>query len=94
MTALMTRRKGCHLTHSAIPSSGGQGVRRLRFPALSTQQIASCINSLAAHNNEIWVGVCGEMAGEPLFAPLLLGMEIDELSAAPSSLSRVKKVNC
>ena len=46
----------------------------------------------AAHNNGIWVGVCGEMAGEPLFAPLLLGMGIDELSAASSSLPRVKEV--
>ncbi|MGA2604021.1 MAG: phosphoenolpyruvate--protein phosphotransferase [Verrucomicrobiia bacterium] len=46
----------------------------------------------AAHNNNIWVGVCGEMAGEPLFAPLLLGMGIDELSAASSSLPRVKEV--
>jgi phosphoenolpyruvate-protein phosphotransferase (PTS system enzyme I) len=46
----------------------------------------------AAHNNEIWVGVCGEMAGEPLFTPLLLGMGIDELSAASSSLPRVKEV--
>jgi phosphotransferase system enzyme I (PtsI) len=46
----------------------------------------------AAHNNNIWVGVCGEMAGEPLFTPLLLGMGIDELSAASSSLPRVKEV--
>ena len=46
----------------------------------------------AGHNNGIWVGVCGEMAGEPLFAPLLLGMGIDELSAAASSLPRVKEV--
>jgi len=46
----------------------------------------------AAHNNGIWVGVCGEMAGEPLFAPLLLGMGIDELSAAAASLPRVKEV--
>jgi phosphotransferase system enzyme I (PtsI) len=46
----------------------------------------------AAHNNNIWVGVCGEMAGEPLFAPLLLGMGIDELSAAASSLPRLKEV--
>ena len=41
----------------------------------------------AGHNNGIWVGVCGEMAGEPLFAPLLLGMGSDELSAAASSRS-------
>ncbi len=46
----------------------------------------------AAHNNNIWVGVCGEMAGEPLFTPLLLGMGIDEFSAAASSLPRVKEI--
>lgn len=46
----------------------------------------------AAHNNNIWVGVCGEMAGEPLFAPLLLGMGIDELSAGAANLARVKEV--
>jgi phosphotransferase system enzyme I (PtsI) len=46
----------------------------------------------AAHNNGIWVGVCGEIAGDPLFAPLLLGMGIDELSVASSSLPRVKEV--
>ena len=35
----------------------------------------------AAHANDIWVGVCGEMAGEVLFTPLLLGLGMDELSA-------------
>ena len=34
----------------------------------------------AAHANDIWVGVCGEMAGEVLFTPLLLGLGMDELS--------------
>src|SRR5207247_1851148 len=28
----------------------------------------------AAHNNNIWVGVCGELAGDPLYVPLLAGM--------------------
>jgi phosphotransferase system enzyme I (PtsI) len=28
----------------------------------------------AAHANGIWVGVCGEMAGDPLMLPLLLGL--------------------
>ena len=46
----------------------------------------------AAHNNNIWIGVCGEMAGEPLFAPLLIGMGVDELSIAATSLPRVKEV--
>ena len=44
----------------------------------------------AAHANDIWVGVCGEMAGEVLFTPLLLGLGIDELSAGPSLVPRVK----
>ncbi len=44
----------------------------------------------AAHANDIWVGVCGEMAGEVLFTPLLLGLGIDELSAGASLVPRVK----
>src|SRR5262249_43844276 len=46
----------------------------------------------AGHNNNIWVGVCGEMAGEPLFVPLLVGMGVDELSVAAASMPRVKEV--
>ena len=46
----------------------------------------------AAHNNNIWVGVCGEIAGEPLYVPLLVGMGVDELSLASASLPRVKEV--
>jgi phosphotransferase system enzyme I (PtsI) len=46
----------------------------------------------AAHNNNIWVGVCGEIAGEPLYAPLLVGMGVDEFSVGASSLPRVKEV--
>jgi phosphotransferase system enzyme I (PtsI) len=44
----------------------------------------------AAHANDIWVGVCGEMAGEALFTPLLLGLGMDELSANASLVPRVK----
>ena len=52
--------------------------------------IRGCVE--AAHNNGIWVGLCGEMAGEPLYAPLLVGMGVDELSVAASNLPRVKEV--
>ena len=45
----------------------------------------------AAHNNGIWVGVCGEMAGEISLAPLLVGLGVDELSASPGLIPRVKK---
>lgn len=45
-----------------------------------------------AHNNNIWVGMCGEMAGEPLFAYLLLGLELDEFSMPPPLVPRVKEL--
>ena len=44
----------------------------------------------AAHAHDIWVGVCGEMAGEVLFTPLLLGLGMDELSAGATLVPRVK----
>jgi phosphotransferase system enzyme I (PtsI) len=46
----------------------------------------------AGHGRGIWVGVCGEMAGDPLLSPLLLGLGIDELSMVPSSVPAVKDV--
>ncbi len=45
----------------------------------------------AAHANNIWVGVCGEMAGDVALIPLLLGLGMDELSAGPSLVPRVKR---
>src|SRR5258708_35603858 len=44
----------------------------------------------AGHRNNIWVGVCGEMAGDPVLTPLLLGLGGGELSAAPSLVPPVK----
>jgi phosphotransferase system enzyme I (PtsP) len=44
----------------------------------------------AAHLQGKPVSVCGEMAGDPAGALLLLGMGVDSLSMNPSSLSRVK----
>ncbi len=45
----------------------------------------------AARANNIWVGVCGEMAGDIALTPLLLGLGIEELSTGPSLVPRVKK---
>ena len=44
-----------------------------------------------AHANNIWVGVCGEMAGDIVLTPLLLGLGMDELSASASLVPRVKR---
>jgi phosphotransferase system, enzyme I, PtsP len=45
-----------------------------------------------AHIQQRPVSVCGEMAGDPAGALLLLGMGVDALSMSPASLSRVKLV--
>jgi phosphotransferase system enzyme I (PtsI) len=45
----------------------------------------------AAHAHHIWVGVCGEMAGDIALVPLLLGLGVDELSAAATLVPRVKR---
>jgi phosphotransferase system enzyme I (PtsI) len=44
----------------------------------------------AAHANDIWVGVCGEMAGDVVLAPLLLGLGVDELSVSATLVPQVK----
>ncbi len=44
----------------------------------------------AAHNHGVRVSVCGEMAGDPALTPLLLGLGVDELSAAPPLVPQVK----
>jgi phosphotransferase system enzyme I (PtsI) len=45
----------------------------------------------AAHANNIWVGVCGEMAGDIALTPLLVGFGMDELSASAVLVPRVKR---
>jgi phosphotransferase system enzyme I (PtsI) len=44
----------------------------------------------AAHQHGIWVGICGEMAGDPVLTPLLLGLGLDELSVGPPSVPQIK----
>lgn len=44
----------------------------------------------AAHSAGIPVCVCGELAADPTFAPLLLGMGVDEFSMSPKSVSEIK----
>jgi len=45
-----------------------------------------------AHREGIWVGVCGEMASDPLSVLILLGLGVDEFSVAPTSLLEIKKI--
>ncbi|HQP91077.1 MAG TPA: phosphoenolpyruvate--protein phosphotransferase [Candidatus Omnitrophota bacterium] len=46
----------------------------------------------AAHGSNIWVGMCGEMCGEPSMALLLLGMGLDEFSMPSASILEIKNV--
>jgi phosphotransferase system enzyme I (PtsI) len=46
----------------------------------------------SGHQSHIWVGLCGELAADPLAIPLLIGLGIDELSMNPSSIPRAKMV--
>ncbi len=45
-----------------------------------------------AHKHHIWVGVCGEMAGDPAAVPVLLGFGVDELSTNPVDILKVKDI--
>jgi phosphotransferase system enzyme I (PtsI) len=57
----------------------------------------SVVNTLkhvinGAHKHGIWAGICGEMGGNPLAVPLLIGLGIDELSVVPAVLPEIKKI--
>ena len=58
-------------------------------PAVLTL-IANCIAVARKHN--IWVSVCGQIAGDPRFTPLLVGLGVHELSMPPSQLGPVRRV--
>ncbi len=43
-----------------------------------------------AHAAGKWIGLCGELGGRPLAAPLLLGLGFDEVSVSPPRVLRAK----
>lgn len=47
---------------------------------------------IAAHADGKWVGMCGELAGEPLAAPILLGLGLDEFSMGPPMIPIIKQI--
>ncbi len=44
----------------------------------------------SGNKHGVWTGVCGEMAGDPVLVPLLLGLGVTELSAAPGTIPQIK----
>ena len=58
-------------------------------PAVLTL-IANCVTVARKHN--IPVSVCGQIAGDPRFTPILVGIGVHELSMPPSALGPVRRV--
>lgn len=48
----------------------------------------------AAHAHGKWVGICGELASDPLAVPLLIGLGVDELSMNAPAIPRAKHIIC
>jgi phosphotransferase system enzyme I (PtsI) len=46
----------------------------------------------ASHDAGIWTGMCGEMAGDPKSALILLGLGLDEFSMSPSSILSIREL--
>ncbi len=46
----------------------------------------------AAHEAGIEAAVCGEMAGEPMYLPVLIGMGLDELSMNALDIPKIKRM--
>jgi phosphoenolpyruvate-protein kinase (PTS system EI component) len=45
-----------------------------------------------AHKHGKWVGVCGELAGDPQAVPVLIGLGVDELSMNAAAIPRTKQI--
>jgi phosphotransferase system enzyme I (PtsI) len=45
-----------------------------------------------AHHKNKWVGVCGDIAADVVAIPILIGMEMDELSLPPSFIPQIKNI--
>jgi len=44
------------------------------------------------HNAGIWIGMCGEMAGDIVMTVILLGMGLDEFSTSPIAIPEIKRI--
>jgi len=44
------------------------------------------------HKEGLWVGMCGETAGDPRIIPILIGLGLDEFSMSPISILKARKL--
>jgi phosphoenolpyruvate-protein phosphotransferase len=71
---------------------GNKRVSRLNDPCHPAvlRQIEQVVR--AAREEGIWVGVCGEMGGDPQAIPILLGLGVNELSMASAQIPSAKQI--
>jgi fructose-specific PTS system IIA-like component len=50
--------------------------------------LADIVGTARAHKK--WVGLCGEMGGQPRYLPLLAGLGLDEISVSPPAIGGLK----
>ncbi|WP_137289849.1 phosphoenolpyruvate--protein phosphotransferase [Natronorubrum halophilum] len=53
--------------------------------------VLRAIDRTTSHGGDAWVGVCGELAGDPAVTELLIGLSVEELSMSPIAIPAVKR---
>ena len=59
---------------------------------MSTLKLTQHYGIETAHSAGKWVGMCGEMVGEPLAIPILLGLGLDEFSMNATAIPKAKEI--
>ncbi|OQX95144.1 phosphoenolpyruvate--protein phosphotransferase [candidate division KSB1 bacterium 4572_119] len=80
------------IQYTLAADRGNQHVANLskRLPPSVLRIIKNVVD--AGHKKGVWVGMCGEMASDPLATLILLGLDLDELSVSPAALPEIKKI--
>jgi phosphotransferase system enzyme I (PtsI) len=60
------------------------------FPPAVIRLIKQIVD--AGHRRGVWVGMCGEMAGDPKAILFLIGLGLDELSVSPVAIPKIKQI--
>ncbi|ELZ06043.1 phosphoenolpyruvate--protein phosphotransferase [Natrialba asiatica] len=76
--------------YTMAAARGNENVEALRDPTQPAVLRAIERTVDAAHENDAWVGMCGEMAGDPDLTELLVGLGFDELSMSAVTVPDVK----
>jgi len=80
------------IQYTAAVDRGNEAVSHL-YDGLNPAVLRSIkMTTENAHKQGIKVSVCGEMAGQPYLAFILIGLGVDELSGNAASLLSVKKM--